>query len=262
MGLVLRGCRTLKITIKEVEEFLKDNFSDWILKSTTYVNLDTPLILECPFGHTVEYSFKQLRRKKKLECITCNSQPKKKYQIHDLPVKAGERLLSLDNSTRITGWAVFENDNLLRYGHFNCKDDNYHERISKTKYLIASLIENFEIDFVVLEDIQLQESKDGVMFEVNKGIVTFKQLASLQGVLVNYFFENNIKYLLLYCSTWRSILGITGKHSSILKTKAKQKVFNLYGIDVLTDEADAICIGWAYINKERQKKALENVKCF
>ena len=252
----------MKIKIEDVQKFLNETFSDWKLKSTEYINLDTPLILECPFGHIVEYSYKQIRNKKKLECVICKSQPKKKFQIKDVPIKGGYRILSLDNSTKITGWAVFEDDKLIRYGHFTCKGDDFHLRISQTKCLIASLIENFDIDFVVLEDIQLQDSKDGVSFEANRGIITFKQLACLQGVLANYLIENNFKYLFMFCSSWRSVLGITGKHSSILKSKAKQVVFNLYKIDVLTDEADAICIGWAYINKERNKRIINSVECF
>ena len=64
------------------------------------------------------------------------------------------KLLALDQSSRITGWAIFDNGKLEKYGKFNAEAaGTIPERLHYIKNKIKTLIEENEITEVVLEDI-------------------------------------------------------------------------------------------------------------
>ena len=48
----------------------------------------------------------------------------------------------------------------------------------------------------------------------------FQTLANLQGVLLDYLYENKIRYELVYASTWRTFLGLNEKDE---RESAKKK---------------------------------------
>jgi Holliday junction resolvasome RuvABC endonuclease subunit len=131
---------------------------------------------------------------------------------------------------------------LIKYGSFTVKSASQDERRTEIKQWLASMINNWKPDLVALEDIQLQQfgAKDGDNIE---GVTTFKTLAHLQGVLMNYLFENKIPYEIIHVSVWRKHCDIKGKSRSDKKKSAQLKVKEWYDVSVTTDEADAICIG-------------------
>lgn len=63
-------------------------------------------------------------------------------------------LLALDQASRITGYAIFRNNKLVKYGKFSLESDDIGERLVKFRQHIIELIENYDIDEVVFEDIQ------------------------------------------------------------------------------------------------------------
>ena len=79
------------------------------------------------------------------------------------------RILSLDQASYTTGYTVFDNGKIIKVSHFDCVGDDLADRLVQFREKITNLINDYEIDEVVCEDIQLQD-KNGK--EV--GIKTFK----------------------------------------------------------------------------------------
>lgn len=155
------------------------------------------------------------------------------------------KILSLDQALNLTGFAIFEEDLLIKYGTLNLSDikgDNpTDEKILNVKEFIKRIKKNYGIDLVIIEDIQSQ---------VN--IKTFKHLAWLQGVIKNYLYEQEIPYTVYKPSEWRKIIGIKGRKRVEQKANAQLKVKELYNIDVSEDEADAILLAVATITSVKK----------
>ena len=90
------------------------------------------------------------------------------------------KLLALDQSSRITGYAVFENAKLIHYGKFSVDDDDIGVRLLKIRQNVHNLIEKYDINELVFEDIQLQNN-------VQNNVQTFKTLAEVFGVIYEKF---------------------------------------------------------------------------
>jgi len=63
------------------------------------------------------------------------------------------RLLSLDQSSHITGWAVFENGKLVTYGKFALANEDLGERLYHYRNEVMKLIKEHKVDQVAFEDI-------------------------------------------------------------------------------------------------------------
>ena len=110
-----------------------------------------------------------------------------------------KKILSLDQALNLTGFAIYDNKELILHGTFNLKDikgdNSVEEKVSNVKKFLEKIIADYEIDLVVLEDVQSQ---------VN--VNTFKQLAWLQGTLINFLYEHKYCHLIVKPSEWRSII--------------------------------------------------------
>ena len=155
-------------------------------------------------------------------------------------------LLALDQSSRVTGWAVFKNKELEAYGKFEFDSDiPIEKRLNKIKNKVLELIGKYEIDEVVFEDIQLQEMNGGR--EV--GLKTFKILAEVFGVVHELLTELQMDYIIVPPIVWKATFKIAGKGRAKEKKMAQDYVFKTYGIRCTEDEADATCIGAHVIKK-------------
>ena len=157
------------------------------------------------------------------------------------------RLLALDQSSRITGYAIFEDNNLVDYGKFELKTDDVGERLVAYRKHIEKLIIDNQIEEVAFEDIQMQSQINNVQ--------TFKVLAEIFGVTQEYLAEQGHSYKIVSSNTWKSALSIKGKKRDEQKKNAHLYVLNTYNKKVTQDEADAICIGASII---KEKKAVLN----
>ena len=152
------------------------------------------------------------------------------------------KLLALDQSSRITGWAFFDNGKLVKYGKFEYGSEvPIADRLYKIRKKVLELIKEYDITEAVLEDIQMQNN-------VVNNVQTFKTLAEVFGVLSELFIELKIPQSAVLASTWKSGLGIRGKDRAAQKRAAQSWVTETYGVCPTQDECDAICIG-SYINK-------------
>lgn len=152
-----------------------------------------------------------------------------------------DNILALDQATRITGYSVFQNQELKEYGRISPKDQDINKRFVFIKNSVKKLIEKFNITKVYFEDIQLQGN-------VGNNVKTFKSLAQLQGVLIVLLEELNIPYEIVHSQVWKSSVGIKGKNRTEQKKKAQQYVLENYNIKATQDEADAVCIGTYGVN--------------
>ena len=152
------------------------------------------------------------------------------------------RLLALDQSSRITGYAIFENAKLIHYGKFTIDNDDFGERLLKIRKKVSELINQYEIDELVFEDIQLQNN-------VQNNVDTFKKLAEVFGIIYELVTERKIPHDIVLASSWKSSLGIKGRERAEQKKNAQLWVSTQYGVSPTQDECDAICIG-VYASKK------------
>ena len=147
------------------------------------------------------------------------------------------RILALDQASRISGWAIFEDDNLEQYGKIDVSQyGNLGDRLHIIREEVEHLIDDEHIDMVFLEDIYMDGQK------VNN-VQTFKALAEVFGVLYELCISMDIPVEAVLAGTWKSTLGIKGKTRPEQKRAAQAWVEQTYGNKPTQDECDAICIG-------------------
>ena len=161
------------------------------------------------------------------------------------------KLLALDQSSCITGWAVFVDDKLEAHGKFEYSSSvPIEDRLYQLRSQVRDLVSRFEITEVVLEDIQLQNN-------VVNNVQTFKTLAEVFGVLSELFVELKIPQSAVLASSWKSALDIKGRDRAAQKRNAQQWVVDTYGIKPTQNECDAICIGNYVIKKHPVEKGFD-----
>jgi Holliday junction resolvasome RuvABC endonuclease subunit len=160
---------------------------------------------------------------------------------------AAQTILALDQSTQITGYAIFSDEGkLIKHGIFSPSGD-YIERITKLKNWMVQIIQEYNCEITVsIEDIQLQKIPNS---SSSQNVLTYKKLAHVQGALLVALTELKVQYSIVPSVTWKSKLGVKGARREQQKKSAQLFVKNTYGIDATEDEADAICIGTYTLNQ-------------
>lgn len=151
------------------------------------------------------------------------------------------RLLALDQSSKVTGWAYFKDGKIITHGKLSYNDTDIGDRLMKLRKDVRDLIDLYNINEIVLEDIQLQGN-------VVNNVQTFKILAEVFGVLEELFTEIDIKYTAVLSTVWKSTLGIKGKDRPAQKRAAQEYILNNYNIKATQDEIDSICIGLHHVS--------------
>lgn len=147
------------------------------------------------------------------------------------------RILALDQASRVSGWAIFDEDNLEQYGKIDVsKYYELGERLHVIRQEVKHLIDDEHIDAVVLEDIYMDGQR------VNN-VQTFKALAEVFGVLYELCIDMEKPVSAVLAGTWKSTLGIKGRTRPEQKRAAQAWVLETYGEKPTQDECDAICIG-------------------
>lgn len=151
------------------------------------------------------------------------------------------QILSLDQALKTSGWAIFENNKLLKYGTFTIAANKpIEQRLQEIISKLNDLIVGYSIKEVVFEDIQKQANLE-----------TYKKLAFVQAAIMIWCYNNNLKFTISAPSHWRSVLKSAhngfgfGHARTEQKNKAIEFCKTYLDVDVLSDEADAICLGKA-----------------
>ena len=154
-----------------------------------------------------------------------------------------QNILALDQASRTSGFAVFQEDQLIASGTFTFDDDDFSLRLVKIRNKVISLIEQYNINKILLEDIQLQGQTNNVE--------TYRKLAEVRGVLSELACEMKIPHEIIHSQTWKSGLDIKGRDRATQKRNAQAFVAATYSKKVSQDESDAICIGAHYIKSNK-----------
>ncbi|MBR0473348.1 MAG: hypothetical protein IJI98_11725 [Methanosphaera sp.] len=109
------------------------------------------------------------------------------------------KLLSLDMSTRRTGWAVFDNEKLIAYNLIEIQGKETSERTTYMYDKIQELITSYHIDCIVCEDVPVS---------IHSDLDVGKNLCVLQGCLLAIAHTHHIKMYTLRPTAWRTEIGI------------------------------------------------------
>lgn len=232
----------VRITIEQIKEELQAH--GWDLVSTEYKNLDSELVFKCDKGHEVYSTWKKIRTAR--ECPVCNQDFFKNTEAAVIPKKKNEyRVLALDQATHTSGWALFSDGHLLKYGVYNTLEDSEIARDFQVKNWLINMVNNWKVDFVGLE---------GIQYDQYAGVTTFATLARLQGILMETLYEMKIEYVVCPTNTWRKYCDVKGRTRSDKKHSMQLRVKDLYGVSVTDDCADAIGIGRYTLTKSKKPK--------
>ena len=226
-----------KFTIESINEELAP--TGWRCISEEYKNLDSELQFNCEEGHLVCAPWKKVRKLQ--ECPVCkqNAHKTNKPLVVEPKKKGQKRVLALDQATHVTGWSIYDGQQLIRYGTFSTNQKDEIARISTVKNWLISMIENWKPDFVAIEGIQFQDESSG-----NKmGVTVFQGLARLQGVLMETCYAQKIDYTVCPTNTWRNHCGVKGRYRADKKRSMQLIAKKWYDISLTDDEADAVGIG-------------------
>lgn len=150
-------------------------------------------------------------------------------------------LLSLDSSTKSTGYAVFNN---AVYTTSDVIDLSTEKDMNKrTELMISEILKLLEVvapSIIVIERMHVQR---------NMSVV--RALCEVIGAVRGWAITHNAFFYEIAPTEWRSAIGIQSKglKREELKRLSLDYVADKYKItDISDDQSDAICIGDAYIN--------------
>ncbi len=148
--------------------------------------------------------------------------------------------LVLDQATKITGYSIYINGKLDKYGIIKSHYDNVNDRINEISKNVEELIKKYSIKNITFEDIYLDNN-----------LTVFKHLALLLGVLINVAIKNNCNYTTINILEWKEHYGIHKLGNRDLgKEFGKKVVLENLGISVIDDVSDSILMGYYILNKE------------
>ena len=162
-------------------------------------------------------------------------------------VQQVSNLLALDQSSHVTGYAVFLDGKPHIISHFEAPGEDLGDRLEWIRNKIISLIKEYNIDEVVFEDIQLQD----VNGNKETGIKTFKVLAEVFGVIHELLTEIEMDYIIVPPIVWKATFKIAGKGRAQEKKMSQAYIKATLGRDCTEDEADAACIGLHVLYKQK-----------
>lgn len=152
------------------------------------------------------------------------------------------KILSLDTSTRATGWAVFNNEHYKKSGCINLKNSRKppEDRIAEMCKIVIDFILKEKPDIVVVEKLS-----------VSRNFKTVRELCRVLDACYFYCLSNDCSFYEVSPSEWRKSLGMQRKQGD--RTSYKQMAMEYASEeftrkDMFEDEADAICLGAAFIN--------------
>ena len=153
------------------------------------------------------------------------------------------KLMSIDESSKITACALFKNGELADYVIIDkCKLKDSSVRLHEMCSSLWSQIKKWKPDGIYIEHPQGSGSN----------VLTVGMLSEIIGIARAYAVEHKCDFDEIVPSAWRRILGFKqggGKKRSELKAMSIEYVKERYGIDASDDLADAICIGAAIIKR-------------
>lgn len=149
------------------------------------------------------------------------------------------RILSYDQSTRVTGWALFDNGHYVESGVIDLhKIKDTDERSKQMGLEICRVIEKCRPDEMIIEEVAMQSN-----------VSTLKKLARIQGMAIGFATAHGIPTHILEPTKWRSTLGYRQGPKvprEELKQQSRDFIKNVLGLSIESeDENEAVCINEA-----------------
>lgn len=156
-------------------------------------------------------------------------------------------IIAIDASTKSSGIAIYKHNQLVKHTCITASSSDLFNRIKVMVDQIKNIIiQDPDIEYIVLEQVR----QEGFV-----NIKTYKALMYLQGC-IGMMLHQNFKHIQLdfmYPSEWRKVCQIK-QGRGVQRTKQKENdifwVKQNFNLDVNDDIADAIGLGYAYINKD------------
>ena len=149
------------------------------------------------------------------------------------------RVLSMDQSTRVSGYSIFDDSEYVCSGIVDMSKSTLgtYERSFEMARQLWKILKEYKPDCLIIEDTQQQNN-----------IKTVITLARLQGMIIGYAEAHKIKVHILLPSQWRAALGYSQGPKvkrAELKKQSADYVQSKYGFVKSEDENEAICEGIA-----------------
>ena len=145
------------------------------------------------------------------------------------------KILSLDQSSKLTGWCVFDDNDYCESGIIDKhKISDINIRIGEMGIAVCKKIKEVHPDIVIIENVQAQS-----------GVKTVIELARLQGFILGWCYVHKIKTEIIGPSEWRRELEFkqgAGVKRQELKGQSINYVKEKYGFNLSEDECESICI--------------------
>lgn len=163
-------------------------------------------------------------------------------------------ILSLDLSTKSSGWAIFKEQELINYGCITSSSTDLIKRIHIMIDEIDRILQENEISKIIVEEVR-PEGGYGVGNQKTHKALMYLQAALEFLIHDNYNKKVEIEYI--FPSSWRAKCGIKNGRG-IKRTSLKESdiafVKENFNLDVNDDEADAICIGFANFKNDNDNE--------
>ncbi len=148
------------------------------------------------------------------------------------------KILSLDLSTKSSGYAVFEDEKLIDYGVIKSTDKDLLVRGNYMAEFVRLLCEKYgKFDLVGIEELKVLSNQ-----------ATLVKLAQVQGMVLRELKDQEVKFVMP--TVWRKKFHLNGKRED-----AKRKAIALCkskGFDTNSDdEAEAILLGMFLLDTNR-----------
>lgn len=150
------------------------------------------------------------------------------------------KILSLDLSTKSSGYAVFEDEVLVDYGVIKSTDKELLVRGNYMAEFVRLLCEKYgKFDLVGIEELKILSNQ-----------ATLVKLAQVQGMVLRELKDQDVKFV--FPTVWRKVFKLNGKRA---ETKAKAiELCKELGYEVeCDDDAEAILLG-IYLQKGLTEK--------
>lgn len=160
-------------------------------------------------------------------------------------------LLSLDISTKSTGYAVFQDQTLITSGVI-VPTGEVITRIEKIAQEVDKLMQQYRPDIIYAEEPEPATQKI---------IDVYRKLTFAHGAIAIILNHYQKELELCTSSHWRKIVGIkTGRGitRAQLKPLDVAKANELFNLNTKNDDiADAVLIGWSYILEHKDKETFD-----
>ena len=149
------------------------------------------------------------------------------------------KVLSFDQSTRVSGWAYFENGQYVCSGIVDMSKSELETsaRSFEMAKELWKIIKKYKPDRLVIENVQQQSSPGTVII-----------LARLAGMIIGYAEAHNVHVHILLPSQWRKALGYS-QGAKVKRQELKKQSIDYvkknFQLELSEDECEAICEGVA-----------------